>query len=203
MTASPDLPAQIAALLAKLGNSDRAARDLIDLSEAALPAVDALASDETQRAEARRAASLVAHQIRTRALRAPPAPVAPPASGEARAALASGATFGGDGLHARHDAGDFVEQLYASGAVRVEIVERGTLLVTLPDDAVARARLFDIYNAEVDELGEEFGGEEGSGHAMTADEARAIGAPEAEGEWVLDDLHIGDTGQRTLRFCWD
>lgn len=86
--------------------------------------------------------------------------------------------------------------------MRVEVHD-GTLVVTLPDDPGARARLFAIYNAEVDEFDEGFGGEESAGHAMSHDEAMAQGHPELEGEWVVDDLHAVDTGQTKLSFWWD
>jgi hypothetical protein len=60
-----------------------------------------------------------------------------------------------------------------------------------------------MYNAEVDRFGEEFGGEETPGHEMTREEAIALGNPGAEGLWVVDDLHVTDTGQSTLTFWWD
>jgi hypothetical protein len=121
---------------------------------------------------------------------------------EARAWIACGATFGGDCFVSHHDALGFVDALYAAGALRVEVHD-GTLVATLPDDPGARSRLFAMYNSEVDRFGEEFGGEETAGHVMTLDEASAIGHPDAEGEWVADDLHVTDTGQSTLTFWWD
>ena len=121
---------------------------------------------------------------------------------EARAWIARGEPLGGDCFVSHHDAGAFVDALYAAGATRVA-VRANTLVATMPDDAGARARLFAIYNDEVDRFGEEFGGEETAGHAMTRDEAIAIGHPDAEGEWVVDDFHVADTGQATLTFWWD
>ena len=200
---------RVAGLLARLGNSDRAARELIELGEMALAAVDALAADPTQRLEARRAASLVAHQIRDRLMRAPAAPVAAPAwpggEIEARAWIARGGTISGDGFGARHEARTFIEALYAAGSPHVAVTEHARVLVAaLPAaDPDARAHLIAVYNAEVDALGEEFGGEETAGHALTRDEAIALGHPEAEGEWCVDDLHVADTGQLALRFGWD
>jgi hypothetical protein len=63
--------------------------------------------------------------------------------------------------------------------------------------------VFAIYNREVDTFGEEFGGEESTGHEITREEALAMGHPEAEGEWCVDDLHLTDTGQATITFWWD
>lgn len=121
---------------------------------------------------------------------------------EARAWIARGGTFGGDCFVSHHDALTFVDMLYAAGAPLVEVRD-GTLVATLPDDPGARSRLFAVYNADVDRFGEEFGGEETAGHVMTLDEAIAIGHPDAEGEWVADDLHVTDTGQSALTFWWD
>jgi len=121
---------------------------------------------------------------------------------EARAWIARGETFGGDCFVSHHDPPAFVDALYAAGAPLVEVHD-GTLVATLPDDPGARSRLFAIYNSEVDRFGEEFGGEETAGHAMTRDEAIGVGHPDAEGEWVTDDLHATDTGQSTLTFWWD
>lgn len=121
---------------------------------------------------------------------------------EARAWIARGGMFGGDCFISHHDALTFVAMLYATGARLVE-VRNNTLVATLPDDLGARARLFAVYNAEVDRFGEEFGGEETAGHEMTHDEASAIGHPDAEGEWVVDDFHVTDTGRPTLTFWWD
>lgn len=111
--------------------------------------------------------------------------------------------FGGDVFMHHHDATAFVDALYAAGATLVEIHDTTVMVATLPSDPEARARVIAIYNAQVDEFGEEFGGEETPGHEMTREEAIAIGHPEAEGEWVGDDLHITDTGQSTISFWWD
>ena len=121
---------------------------------------------------------------------------------EARAWIAGGGVFGGDGFVNHHDATAFVDALYAAGATLVEIHDT-VMVATLPSDPEARARVISIYNAQVDEFGEEFGGEETPGHEMSREEAIAIGHPEAEGEWVVDDLHITDTGQSTISFWWD
>lgn len=121
---------------------------------------------------------------------------------EARAWIARGGELGSDGFANRHNASAFVESLYAAGALLVAI-EKNMIVATLPSDVDARARVIAIYNREVDEFGEEFGGEEGPGHEMTRAEAEAIGHPEAEGEWVGEDLHISDTGQTRIRFWWD
>lgn len=121
---------------------------------------------------------------------------------EARTAIARGEVFGGDAFASDHDPTAFVEALYGAGALRVEVVEY-SLVVTLPAEGEARARVIAMYNAEVDRFGEEFGGEELAGHEMTAEEAAAIGHPEAVGEWVVDDLHITDRGQQTITFWWD
>jgi hypothetical protein len=104
-----------------------------------------------------------------------------------------------------HDASAFVDALYAAGASLVEI-HRGvddTLVATLPADPEARARVIGIYNSEVDRFGEEFGNEWSPGHEMTRDEAIEIGDPGAEGQWIVDDVHITDTGQSTITFWWD
>lgn len=123
-------------------------------------------------------------------------------SSEARAWIARGGTFGGDCFVSHHDALAFVDALYAAGASLVEVHD-STLIATLPDDSGARSRVFAMYNSEVDRFGEEFGGEETAGHVMSLEEAIAIGHPDAEGEWVADDLHLTDTGQSTLTFWWD
>jgi hypothetical protein len=124
---------------------------------------------------------------------------------EARELLSQGAvSFGGDAFVSAHAFADYVEQLYSAGAPRVTVARQNTVLVvTLPDDAVGRAKLFAMYNAEVDRFDEDFGAEESPGHEMTHAEALAMGRPEAEGEWVVDDLHATDTGQSTLSFWWD
>lgn len=121
---------------------------------------------------------------------------------EARAWIARGELLGGDCFASHHDASEYVEALYAAGAPLVEVRD-GSLVVTLPSDPDARARLFGMYNAEVDRFGEEFGGEETAGHEMTREEAIEVGHPEAEGEWVTDDFHATDTGQSSLTFWWD
>ena len=121
---------------------------------------------------------------------------------EARAWIARGEIFGGDCFVNHHDASAFVDALYAAGALLVEVRD-DALVATLPVDPDARSRIFEMYNAELDRFGEEFGGAETAGHAMTRDEAIALGHPEAEGEWVADDLHATDTGQSTLAFWWD
>ncbi|MEO8845658.1 MAG: hypothetical protein ABI591_04480 [Kofleriaceae bacterium] len=121
---------------------------------------------------------------------------------DARAWLDRGETIGGDSFHARHEPRAFVDALFAAGATAVSVEARQRLLVVgLPADATARVRLFAIYNLEVDELGEEFGGEETPGHEMTAEEADLLGAE--VGEWIVDDLHAVDSGQTALHFWWD
>ena len=42
-------------------------------------------------------------------------------------------------------------------------------------------------------------------YAAGATEVRAEASihPDPVGEWVVDDLHATDTGQRTLTFAWD
>jgi hypothetical protein len=126
----------------------------------------------------------------------------PQAISEARAWIAGSGTFGGDGFVNTHNASAFVEELYAAGATLVE-VHADSLVATLPRDAAARARVIAIYNREVDTFGEEFGGEELKGHEITREEAIAMGHPEAEGEWCVDDLHVTDSGQTTIKFWWD
>lgn len=122
---------------------------------------------------------------------------------EARAWLERGGEpFGGDGFVSHHDFVTFVAELYGAGAVLVEVVKH-TLVATLPQAPEARARVIAIYNREVDRFDEEFGGEEPQGHEMSRDEAIAMGHPEAEGEWVLEDLHVTDRGQTTITFWWD
>ncbi len=121
---------------------------------------------------------------------------------EARGVIARGGVFGGDGFGSHHDASAFVEGLYAAGATRV-VVREHMLVATLPSDPTLRAAVLAIYDAEVDRFGEELGGEETQGHSMTRDEAIAVGHPEAEGEWVVDDFHVVDTGQTTITFWWD
>ncbi len=124
------------------------------------------------------------------------------ATREARAWIAQGGVFGGDVFVNHDNASSFVDQLYAAGATLV-VVGEATLIATLPTEAAARACVIAIYNREVDAFGEEFGGEETPGHEMTRDEAIAMGHPEAEGEWLTEDLHITDTGQATIKFWWD
>lgn len=187
-------------LIAKLGSTNANDRAIVERGTAMLPALDAIVTETAQPMPRRMAATRVANEIRARALRAPVAPaVAQPEPGEARAYFAAGGT-----LHSDHqqDPAGFVEKLYAAGAVLVTVTtDRASLVAELP--ASARDRLFAIYNAQVDQYGEEFGGEEPPGHEMTADEAAAIGAPDAAGEWVADDLRIADHGQSHLRFWWD
>ena len=187
-------------LIAKLGSTNANDRAIIERGTAMLPALDAIVADTAQPMPRRMAATRIANEIRAHALRAPAAPiVARVEPVEARAYFAAGGTLQSD--HQQDPAG-FVERLYAAGAVRVTVsVDGSSLVAEVP--ASAREALFAIYNAQVDEYGEEFGGEEPPGHEMTADEAAAIGAPEAVGEWVVDDLHITDRGQSHLHFWWD
>lgn len=121
---------------------------------------------------------------------------------EARDWIERGGVFGGDGFVNHHNASSFVNELYSAGATLVEVND-DTLVATLPTDAAARARIIGIYNREIDEFGEEFGGEDTQGHEIARDEAIAMGHPEAEGEWVVEDFHIVDTGQEKIRFWWD
>lgn len=121
---------------------------------------------------------------------------------EARAWIVRGETFGGDCFVNHHDALAFVGALYAAGTPLVEVHD-GTLVATLPDEPGARSRLFAMYNSEVERFGEELGGGETAGHVMTRDEAIAIGHPDVEGEWVVDDFQVTDTGQSALTFWWD
>jgi hypothetical protein len=121
---------------------------------------------------------------------------------EARLWGSRGGAFGGDCFVNHHDFGEFVEALYAAGAPLVRVVKH-SLVATLPPEAAARARLIALYNREVDRFGEEFGGSQTPGHEMTAAEAAAVGQPDAAGEWVVDDLHVVDTGQPELHFWWD
>jgi hypothetical protein len=122
---------------------------------------------------------------------------------EAREWIGSGGVLTSDGFANHHNATQFVDALYAAGAVRVTVNSGTTLVATLPMEAHRRAPLFAIYNAEIDRFGEEFGGMDNPGHEMTRAEAAAIGQPEAEGRWVVDDFHVIDTGQLALRFWWD
>jgi hypothetical protein len=177
-------------LLGYLGGADHVVRGIIDLGPAALDDLDAIAADATQPRELRLKASRIGHEIRDRAMRAP---AAPPLPTPAPVAL-------GDGFHCRYQLEEFVARLHTAGAVSV-LLDGDTLVATLPHDPAARARLFAIYNAEVDELGEEFGGEAPAGHEMTAEEAAEVGAE--VGEWVVDDFHARDAGQEHLRFWWD
>ncbi len=117
---------------------------------------------------------------------------------EARAWFAAGNRLGDGFLD--YDANEYIDALYAAGATSVMVAGR-MLVVGLPPDREARARLIAIYNREVDKFDQEFGGEEPPGHAMTAEEAARLGA--MPGEWIVDDLHITETGQTTLRFAWD
>lgn len=80
----------------------------------------------------------------------------------------------------------YVEALYRAGAVRVRVdglLEAGqratTLVVELPADPAQREALFGMYNTEVAEYGESFGGEE------------------------TDPDPVTESGQRTLTFWWD
>ena len=176
-------------MLGYLGGPEHVVRGIIDLGPVALDDLDAIAADATLERELRFKASRIGHEIRDRAMRAPPA--APPAARPD--AL-------GDGFHCRYVLDEFVARLDAAGAVTV-LLDRDTIMVTLPDDPPQRARLFELYNAEVDALGEGFGGEEPTGHEMTAEEAVACGAE--VGDWVVDDLHARDAGQTHLQFWWD
>lgn len=80
----------------------------------------------------------------------------------------------------------YVEALYRTGAVRVRVDglrdrgQRATgLVVELPGDPAQREALFRMYNTEVAEYGEGFGGEE------------------------TDPDPVTEGGQRTLTFWWD
>ncbi|MFO0576163.1 MAG: hypothetical protein U1A78_19340 [Polyangia bacterium] len=80
----------------------------------------------------------------------------------------------------------FVEALYQAGAVQVRVDglreggQRATTLVAeLPEDPAQRAALFGMYNTEVEQYGESFGGEE------------------------TDPDPVTERGQRTLTFFWD
>lgn len=189
-------------LVAKVGATNAADLRAIERGPSLLPLLDALVADLAAPMPRRMAATRVANEIRVRALAAPPRVVAPPpAFGEARAFFAAGGQLASDGF-LQHDAGAFVEALYAAGAVFVQAQE-STLVVTLPAAPETRAQLFAIYNQQVDEVGEEFGGEELPGHEMTEEEAAEIGHPDAVGAWVVDDLHVSDKGQTTLTFWWD
>ena len=187
-------------LLAKLGSTNANDRAIVARGTAMLPALDAIVADSAQAMPRRMAATRIANEIRAHALRAPASPeVGRVETTEARAYFAAGGT-----LHSDHqqDPTGFVESLYAAGAVLVTVsIDGSSLVAELPTSA--RETLFAIYNAQVDKYGEEFGGEEPPGHEMTADEAVTTGAPEAVGEWVIDDLHITDHGQSHLRFWWD
>lgn len=129
---------RLAALLPELGVTDKAAREIIELGEPALPALDALSADPARPLHVRRAASLASHHIRARALRAPPIATPEPPLPATREFLAELARNGG--TIARHDA--------------------STLVVTLPADPEMRAAVFAMYNREVDSRGEDFGGEQ-------------------------------------------
>lgn len=120
---------------------------------------------------------------------------------EARAWFSGGGTLASDGFESYHGP-EFVEALYAAGATLV-VVKDNTLVATLPESPEARAAVIAMYNAEFDRFDEDFGGEDGRGHAMTREEAIELGHPEAEGEWVVDDFHVEDTGQSTITFWWD
>lgn len=86
----------------------------------------------------------------------------------------------------RGKAAAYVEALYQAGAVQVRVdglSESGqratTLVVELPSDPAQRQALFGMYNTEVEEFGEGFGGEQ------------------------TDPDPVAENGQRTLTFWWD
>ena len=118
---------------------------------------------------------------------------------DARAWFAEGKMLG-DGFLS-YNALEYVDALYAAGATSVTVEDGSILMVGLPADPEARARLFAIYNGEVDKFDQDFGGEETPGHEMTAEEADLLGAE--PGEWIVDDLHAVDNGQTALHFWWD
>jgi len=132
---------RIRALLVRLGSTERVARELIEIGTPALEAVDAFVADVSQRKEVRLLASRVAHEIRARDMRAPPAPPdpTPPL---------------GDGFWSRHQLPAFLDQLGDA------VIEHDTIVVTLSDAPEERARIFAIYDAEAAALGEGFGGED-------------------------------------------
>lgn len=175
-------------LLARLGTTEKVSKELIELGEPVLDAVDAIAKDESQRMDLRRTASWIAKTIRDRALRAP------------RAARAAPRPTLGDAFHARHELEAFLAALREAGARRIAF-EGEAIVVDLPDEPDARARLLAIYDAEVDALGEEFGGDAPETREMTPEECARLGAP--AGAHVLVSLHARDTGQAQLRFWWD
>jgi hypothetical protein len=190
-------------LIDKIGSTNAADRAAIERGPELLPELDAIVRDTTVPMPRRMAATRVANEIRVRALAAPPAP--PPTvatvATDAREYFAAGGMLG-DHFCAYRDPVAYVDALYAAGATNVQ-VERESLIATLPADPEARARLFAIYNREVEEFGEEFGGEEQQGHYITEAEAIEMGVPDAVGEFVLEDLRALDTGQPTITFWWD
>lgn len=136
---------RVAALLARLGATERVSRELIEIGEPALAEVEAYAGDPARRRELRLLASRIAHEIRDRAMRAPAAPIDP------RPRL-------GDAFWARHGSVEaFEARLREAGAVAIAI-DDDTLIATLPDDAEARERVIAIHDAEAAALGEGFGG---------------------------------------------
>lgn len=195
---------EIQSLIERIGVTEAANRAAIEYGPGLLPALDALIADPAVDKGRRTTASRIAFEIRDRDFRAPPAP-APVviADGEARAYFTAGGSLASDGFHAGHVPLEYVDALYAAGALSVSVVERASLVVELPHEPVARHALFALYNAEVDRFDQDFGGEEPPGHEITAAEATALGDPSAEGEWMVTDPHIADIGQHNLTFWWD
>lgn len=190
-------------LVERIGVTEAANRAAIEYGPALLPALEALVADTAVDKSRRMTASRIASAIRDRDFRAPPAAASIVVEdGEARGYFTAGGRLASDGFHAAHEPLEYVNTLYAAGALTVH-VQQDCLVVELPHDPVARRELFALYNAEVDRFDQDFGGEQPPGHEITAAEAAALGDPSAEGEWMATELHIADTGQLTLTFWWD
>ncbi len=194
---------EIKKLIERIGVTDAANRAAIEYGPALLPALEVLIADPAVENARRMIANRIAYEIRDRDFRAPPAsaPIVV-ADGEARAYFTAGGSLASDGFHTGHEPLEYVDALYAAGALNVS-VHQASLVVELPHDPGARRALFEMYNVEVDRFDQDFGGEQPPGHEITAAEAASLGDPNAEGEWMVTDLHIADTGQLTLAFWWD
>lgn len=109
----------------------------------------------------------------------------------------------------------YLNELYRAGAEQVlidldEVVRPDTeepaassLTVVLPADPEKRSLIFELFNQEVEQFGQDFGGDDGQFRELTLEEAEALGDPSLEGELVYSDGPLADTGQQALTFWWD
>lgn len=125
------------------------------------------------------------------------------------------AFLAGNRFDNRDELFSYLNELYQAGAEQIlidldEVVRPETaepcgqaLIVVLPTESEKRSLIFELFNQEVEQFGQDFGGDDGQSREMTLEEAQALGDPSLEGELVYIDSPLADTGQQTLTFWWD